>query len=554
MKKIIIILMLTVIGMGGSLSHGDEFEPIDDGWYFVNWGEKTPYCVGSCDLSWDLYRKTYLGIHPTHDCVSAPLDCAFYEIFKNCAEGGNCGGMSMLALALFKHGGYLGYCSPASFYTGTKSPDRDDLHQAINIMQARQFSVSGIENFLDVIDAGNLNNADVAFFACKTALNSGDYPVLSIAKDSWGDAAHTVIPYKLDESPSGYSAGTKIMYIWDPNLPYDDNAANYSNASTTNHLVITSPTGWSYSSYSGSGGGWCFCIPMSKIMEKSRQPMALDMLNEALTLVFVSGTGAAVSQISDDEGHRLYKTDADAHTSRSDLETDPAKRLKGVGRWPWYGQAKMLRSDVGKIGTPALGKVQPAKKHEQPGELYFMRRSVGNPSDLHFTFSGKKYEATISLAGNMIKINSESATRTKDIIKLSRMATAAQSLEIQTLGAQRKFNVKQVRTGATGKEWRSIDVKELNVTRSTPVTINVLGDMEAVAVSSLDKQVSFNMTLQQRFKGEVSTMAVDRLSTTPGKVLRLAPGNWETLDKTKLEKIEVKKEVIQQMEKMKLRK
>jgi hypothetical protein len=214
----------------------------------------------------------------------------------------------------------------------------------------------------------------------------------------------------------------------------------------------------------------------------------------------------------------------------------------------------MLRSDVGKIGTPALGKVQPAKKHEQPGELYFMRRSVGNPSDLHFTFSGKKYEATISLAGNMIKINSESATRTKDIIKLSRMATAAQSLEIQTLGAQRKFNVKQVRTGATGKEWRSIDVKELNVTRSTPVTINVLGDMEAVAVSSLDKQVSFNMTLQQRFKGEVSTMAVDRLSTTPGKVLRLAPGNWETLDKTKLEKIEVKKEVIQQMEKMKLRK
>ena len=71
-----------------------------DGWYFSNWGEETPYCVGSCEFSWDLFREAYLGINPTDNCVEAPLDCAFYEIFKNCGQKGNCGGLSLLALAV----------------------------------------------------------------------------------------------------------------------------------------------------------------------------------------------------------------------------------------------------------------------------------------------------------------------------------------------------------------------------------------------------------------------------------------------------------------------
>ena len=95
---------------------------------------------------------------------------------------------------------------------------------------------------------------------------------------------------------------------------------------------------------------------------------------------------------------------------------------------------------------------------------------------------------------------------------------------------------------------RSIDVKELNVTRNIPITINVVGDLEAVMISGLNEQVNFGLNLRQRFKGEVSTKTVDTLSITPGKVLRIAPRNWEMLDKTELEKIELKKEIFQQME------
>ena len=111
----------------------DQFDPQHDGWQFENWREDSPD-LG--DLSWDLYRRTYLAINPSNDPVAAPLDVAFYQVFKGCAGGGNCGGMSMLALAMFKHGGFMGWCSPPDFYLPAnmadhKRPARTDLHEAI---------------------------------------------------------------------------------------------------------------------------------------------------------------------------------------------------------------------------------------------------------------------------------------------------------------------------------------------------------------------------------------------------------------------------------------
>lgn len=84
-----------------------DFDPIVNGWNFQNWEASS--------FDWDLFRDAYLGINPTHDCVQAPLDCAFFEIFKNCAQGGNCGGMSLLSLALFKYGGFMGFARRRDF-------------------------------------------------------------------------------------------------------------------------------------------------------------------------------------------------------------------------------------------------------------------------------------------------------------------------------------------------------------------------------------------------------------------------------------------------------
>ena len=110
----------------------DEFIPKRDGWSFVNWGEGT-------DFSWDLYRRTYLAINPTNDPVESPLDVAFFQIFKSCAANGNCGGMAMLALALFKYGGTWGSARrrpstrPPTHRpqaAGESGPARSDQHHA----------------------------------------------------------------------------------------------------------------------------------------------------------------------------------------------------------------------------------------------------------------------------------------------------------------------------------------------------------------------------------------------------------------------------------------
>ena len=522
MKTQSLICALVVLGVIAGGLAAQEFDPKRDGWYFSNWGEKSPHCVGSCDFSWELYRQTYLGINPTHDCVEAPLDCAFYEIFKGCAKEGNCGGMSLLALALFKYGGYFGFCSPASFYTGTESPDRADLHQAINILQARQFSAAGIENFIDVVDAGNLNNAVAAFNTVRDALARGDYAVLSIANSALGDAAHTVIPYKVvDGSP-------KRMYIWDPNLPYDDNAARYD--TEANVMTINSATDWTYvqsssRTYSGSGGtgAWCFAIPMSIVLPKSRQPLALDMVFDALQSAFVTGPGAAVSQISDDEGRRFYKTDADVHVLGNDLETDPAKRLKGVARWRW----------------PAQG-----AGDQPPGELYFIRRTIGRADSLNFTISGAQYRAVIGAAGNLIQIESSSGASAKDIIRVSNLGTAAQTVQIQTLAAERNLSVKQLRADVKGTDWRSIEVKNLRVPRNLPVTIQAVGDVESVLVSSSEQAVTFDLDLQQRIKGRFAAKTGERLSTSPGKHLWIAPEDWNVLERTRITALHLDRAVL----------
>jgi hypothetical protein len=495
------------------MSITDKFDPQKDGWYFENWGEAPPYCLGSCDFTWDLYRKTYLGINPTHNCVEAPLDCAFYEIFRNCAEKGNCGGMSLLSLALFKYGGYMGFCSPACFYTGTKSPDRDDLHRAINILQARQFSAHGIENFLDVCDAGNLNNAVAAFERAKELLGMGDYPILSIAVDLLGHEAHTVIPYRIEEDLSG----TKTMFIWDPNHPYDDDPSHYSGPDC--RMVINSPTDWVYTSgqttYNGSSGGWCFTIPMSLVLRKARHPMTLDMVFDALMTIFISGPGAAISQISDDEGHQFYRTEADRHVSRRDIETDPAKRLKGIGRWPWYGFAG---------------------EAELPGELYFLRGPLGKLSRLNLTVSGKKYKAVQFVAGNLVEIDVKSTARSKDVIRFSRSGTAGRSIEMETLGNKRNVTFRQLRIGVKGTEWRSCKVENITMERNVPVIMNMVGDLEAVQVSSGDKEVKFAIEMQRYFHGKISKRNIGTVTTTLGKTLRVSPRNWTSLSKTRIDK------------------
>jgi hypothetical protein len=500
----------------------DYFDPATDGWYFGNWGEATEPVP--TPFTWDLFRDTYLGVNPTQDCIEAPLDCAFFELFKIAGDKGNCGGISILALALYKYGGYMGFCSPAHFYTGGEDgPDRPDLHRAINIFQARQFSVNGIRNFLDVIDAGNLNNAVIAFQQVKELLGKGDYPVLSIAKGLLGDHAHTVIPYRYEDNPTF----PKYLYIWDSNFPYDTHKDHYSSPACK--MKINGPTDWIYDPntydpntmsedkkpYQGADNGWCFAIPMSRILPKARHPLSVGMVLNALMTVFITGSGAAIDQISDDQGRHLYKSEARVHRSRGELEDDPVKRLPGVGRWPWYGQ-------------------QP----RQPlPEVYFLRQPPRSTDRLHLSLRGASYNATYGGAGDMIAIHAESPIHGVDKVTLSMVGTPYQSLLVSPTDTGRKLSIRQSRLGDDGREWRAFEIGNIELRKGAAMTIDVTENFDNIAVSSGDHPIPFDLLVERFSEAGKERATICGLSTTFEEPLVLRPADWRNLREGMIERV-----------------
>jgi hypothetical protein len=479
----------------------DEFDPRSDGWFFGNWGEAAPF-------TWDLYRRTYLAINPSHDPIAAPLDSTFFEIFKNCASGGNCGGMVLLAIAAFKYGGFFGYGSPVSFYTGPHAevgPDRADLHETINIMQARQFSAPGIRNFLDVVAAGELNDGFAAWTRIQGGLGSGDYHLLSLSNGIFGDAAHTIVPYRATQA-----GGTRTLWVWDPNRPYDGFPAFYDLG--RNRIDITGPTSWVYDQnggdpnlggtvYAGSNNGWFFAIPTSAILHKARQPISLGFIISGLTYLFVSGTGAALTQIEDDEGRRLFTSDS-VHTERGDLETAPSRRLPGVAPWPWVG---------------GLGKVP-------PGALFVLERPPGS-APLNVTVKGADYRLQHVSASDLVEIEAHPGTRATDKLRLEGDA-GDRALELTSTRAGRRFDIRHVRVTDAG-EWRGVRMRNA-AAAGAPVRLRVPA-AEGVEISCRrtrdDIEIEFERFRARRLSR--STLAAQPLAA--GKPLVATPGPWEAV-------------------------
>ena len=490
-----------------------DFIPDLDGWLFKNWREDTISIHSGNIFPWDLFQDTYLGVHGTYDPNLAYLDTKFYdEIYKSCAAKGNCGGLSLMALALYKYGGYMGFCGPANMHSGVDSPDDHDLHRALNILQARQFSAPGIENFVEIAAANNLNNAGAAYERVKEHLGSGDFCVLSLANDALGEYAHTVIPYKVE-----HQGTTQTIYIWDSNFPYDDYPDRYD-TNSGNKLVINSqlPFEWNYQGqqfYDGAGGGWCFAVPMSKVIRKARHPFTLDMVFDQAMTLFVSGPGAAVAQITDESGRRYYRDDRDRHRSRLEIEIDPEQRMNWIVRWPGYA---------------------PAGDGSTQGELYFMRRPVG-AGDLHLTLRGSSYQVILYQAGNLIECQVESKESGRDQLSIQRLATHAQKIAIQSNVAGKRTRLRQTRVWRKQDEWRELSIRELEI-GPEPMDIQAIGDLQALEVSSPDRQLVFSLNIRQRINDIGVERVADHLTSAPGAGIRIEPRNWNELKKTKLDR------------------
>lgn len=483
----------------------DTFDPQRDGWSFRNW-------YGDVGFSWDLYRRSYLGISPTESPFKDGPEALFYKIFKTCAKNGNCGGMTMLALAIFKYGAYMGFSSPPSFYAAStdnadqKKPARQDLHEAINIMQAHQFSAAGIRNFLDVLNNKKiLNDGFAAFQAIRDGLDSGDYCILSLANSTFGADAHTVIPYRAEKENS-----ERVLYVWNPNLPYAVNPRHYDEG--CNKIIITGPKTWSYnqnipenieqavfSSEEGDGNGaWFFAVPMSANIHKDKQPLGLFSDMTGANLLLNSGVGE-ISQIEDEDGRRLFTRDR--RSGRTVLETSPTRQLEGVVPWLRPGGASADPQD----------------------QLFIVARAEGS-SPLNISVQGGPYKITHMSPRHSIELTSNGgAVDANDHVRLEHLPDGDHAIAVRSSNAQSHVNIHHLRCGK-GHGWRSVRVRSALPADDTlrVHAVREEDDVELAGETDHEVEVEFKRYDGTRLLG--STMPKQRVST--GRAIYVSPADW----------------------------
>ena len=294
-----------------------DFDPASDGFPFANFDTDS--------LDWDTYRRSYLSIWPTNDVVGAPLDVAFYyAAFEGCAKPGHCVGLSTLAITIWQLGGWFGFSSPASFYAGPPDtyphpgPESDDLRKAVHILHARQFDAGNVQDVLQTVKAGHLNDGMAAYDRVFDGLASGDLQVISISDGLSDGHAHCLLPYRCETLASG----ERDLYVWDSVRPYALYPDYYN--SGYNRIRINGPTDWTYNQnyilnptqtindgylYEGVHHGWLFAFSASAVRNKGSQPFSVGYVLSDLSYFVLTGS-ASVAQIEDDEGRLLFETDA----------------------------------------------------------------------------------------------------------------------------------------------------------------------------------------------------------------------------------------------------
>ena len=211
---------------------------------------------------------------------------------------------------------------------------------------------------------------------------------------------------------------------------------------------------------------------MSKVLRKARHPLALDMVLDGLMALFVSGPGT-VAQVEDEEGRRLYTTDASIHTSRGELEADPAHRLPGIARWPWY-------ADNG---------------DGQPGELYFLRGPTTRRR-LKITLAGQKPRMMHVGADSLIELAASGAANSRDVIELAGVGTGNQGIRVSSSNPRRSFDINQVHKSGGAQGWRGVKLDGVRPGKAG-LDLRATGFLRAVEIVTRGSKQDVKASLSQ---------------------------------------------------------
>jgi hypothetical protein len=419
--------------------------------------------------------------------------------------------MSLLANIIYKEEGHMGFCKPVYTYSGgTDGPASAKLCTVITVMQCHEWSHAGIMWMAENITGTHAKDGNYACDQVEYYLSMGDLPVLTIVQDL-SFVGHTLIPYKVEETGS-----KRYIYIHDSNKWIPNRQDYYDNDS--NYIEIDKSSGdwsyvWSSTETWGSPDGFIFATPMSTVKASSRNPLQLGGITDAMNHIFL--TGAHVSQITDDEGHKFYKSSSNSHNRISDIEDNPSFKMENVFRMP-------MTSAASRRGSRTTLKNAP--------EIYFAIGSEGKNLNFEIASTGKKYKFEMAGKDNIIRLKAPGGSSGRDNFEIKRLSSDNQELKLSSKRGSARFEVELHQTVPGSETSRIFKVTNLQAPSSSPVKLRLAEDKNALLVKGDKSPVSCNLQITQVADGKITKMPARTLNVSGKQWQQITPSNWNKLN------------------------
>jgi hypothetical protein len=131
----------------------------------------------------------------------------------------------------------------------------------------------------------------------------------------------------------------------------------------------------------------------------------------------------------------------------------------------------------------------------------------------------------------LVTIDAISEDHGREMLTLSPLGASNQFLEIITSQSGRSLTLRQARRAIDGKAWRAFEVRNLAIPRDKPVAIHIVKNFDSIAIFGGEKEVPFDLRIEQADGKEVVRRDETGLATIPAKLVSFCPTNWRNLDK-----------------------
>ena len=290
-------------------------------------------------IDWDvvvaLYGEDHTMLNPCSSFTLGLIDCDtpipdplawhyWLLAIKDQAEHGVCFGWTMSTQRLYRleaSAADFPPNNPLAHQWELNSPDpvgpSSELSFYIQQQHVSQFSAEAIRHF--ITNEGGFDTLAQLRATYRDRLQNHypDLPLIDMRNALF--KGHTVAVYDAVDTPGG---GLDLFVI-NPNVPFTtlenafDGKAHSKAVMTNSRIVFDADGNWTFPQLGWSGG-----IYDVKYWDADTIPVQ-PTLPFDLSGALVFATGAAIEQVSDASGHRLFRTDGT-------LETSPSERLPGA--------------------------------------------------------------------------------------------------------------------------------------------------------------------------------------------------------------------------------